>query len=340
MFNRAIKLRHGLPGSMIRINTIRSWKHDLDAGGIMTISRHAEEFYKRPVKVFESPGDWDGPGHAYRLGITWDDKPHALHERLDQFVAQKGVNQLQALIIGAWNGDDSSYSSAEIVKELVKHGDKLGSLKAIFLGDIVYEENEISWIEQSDVSPILGAYPKLELLRVRGGNSLKFSAVQHRSLQQLILEAGGLHRSVIREICLCQFPNLQHLELWLGVENYGWDGGVEDLQPILAGKHFPKLTYLGLRNSDIVDDITPVVVNAPILAQLQTLDLSNGTLTDVGARALLNLPANLPLRELNLTHHYMSEAMVDRLQKQLKCHVIADDGQNPDEEWRSVVVSE
>jgi hypothetical protein len=263
-----------------------------------------------------------------------------LHERLDELLAQKGAEQLQALIIGAWNGEDSSYSSDDIIKEVVKHRDKLSALKAIFLGDITYEENEISWIQQSDVSPLLVAYPKLEVLRVRGGSSLAFSKVRHESLQQLIVEAGGLSRSVIREICRCEFPNLQHLELWLGVENYGWDGGVEDLQPILAGKHFPKLTYLGLRNSEIVDEIAPVVVNAPILAQLQTLDLSNGTLTDVGAQALLNLPSGIPLQELNLSHHYMSADMMDRLQKQLKCKVIAEDGQDPNEEWRSVVVSE
>jgi hypothetical protein len=306
----------------------------------MTISKHAEIFYKQTVKEFESADDWEGPGPAYRLGITYDNEPTDLHARLGELVAQKGVDQLQALVIGAWNGDDSSYSSAEIVKELVKRRNKLAGLKALFLGDIIYEENEISWIEQSDVSPLLDAYPKLELLRVRGGNSLKFSAAKHESLQQLIVEAGGLHRSVIREICRCELPNLRHLELWLGVENYGWDGDVEDLQPILAGKHFPKLNYLGLRNSEIVDEIAPVVVNAPILTQLDVLDLSNGTLTDVGAQALLNLPANLPLKELNLSHHYMTEPMVDRLQKQLKYRVIADDGQDPNEEWRSVVVSE
>jgi hypothetical protein len=100
------------------------------------------------------------------------------------------------------------------------------------------------------------------------------------------------------------------------------------------------LTYLGLRNSEIVDDIAPVVVNSPILAQLQVLDLSNGTLTDVGAQALLNLPAKLALQELNLSHHYMTPVMVQRLCKELTCKVIADDGQDPNEEWRSVVVSE
>src|SRR5579862_2401602 len=103
---RAVKPRRGLPGLMIPINTVRSWRHDFEPGGIMMISQHAAVFYEQPVKVFESPGDWEGPGKAYRLGITWDDKQHDLHARLGQFVAQNGVDQLRALIIGAWIGDD------------------------------------------------------------------------------------------------------------------------------------------------------------------------------------------------------------------------------------------
>ncbi len=306
----------------------------------MTISKHTDTFFNQPVKEFESPKDWEGPGPAYRVRITYDDKQTDLHTRLDQLLAQSGIEQLRALVIGSWIGDDSQFASTEIVKYLVDHRDKLPGLKAIFLGDITYEENDISWIEQSDVSPLLVAYPKLEALRIRGGNSLKFSALRHESLQQLIVEAGGLHRSVIREICQCEFPNLQHLELWLGIENYGWDGGVEDLQPILAGSRFPKLNYLGIRNSDIVDDIVPVVVNSPILAQLQVLDLSNGALTDIGARSLLNIPGNIPMRELNLTHHYMTPAMVERLRSHFECPVVADDGKDPNDEWRSVLVSE
>ncbi|HEV3115583.1 MAG TPA: STM4015 family protein, partial [Gemmataceae bacterium] len=227
-----------------------------------------------------------------------------------------------------------------IIKALVKQSQTFAGLKALFLGDIISEENEISWIEQSDVSPLLKAFPLLEVFRVRGGNHLSFTKVKHAALKQLIVEAGGLPRSVIREICRCDFPNLEHLELWLGVENYGWDGGVEDLQPLLAGNLFPKLTYLGLRNSDIADDIAPVVVNAPILKRLKVLDLSNGTLSDIGARALLKLPANLPLKKLSLTHHYMTEPVVKQLRKTLSCKVIADDAQDPDEEWHSVVVSE
>ncbi|MFO0810611.1 MAG: STM4015 family protein [Gemmataceae bacterium] len=306
----------------------------------MTLSEHADVFFNRPVKLFNDPADWEGPDKAYRVATTWEDEAGAMGKRLDQLIAQPRADELAAIVIGAWTGDDSSVSSESIVGWLAGQKDRLPGLRAIFFGDITYEENEISWIEQSDMAPLLAAYPRLEVLRVRGGNSLRFSKLRHDALQELIVETGGLRRSTVREICRCEFPNLSHLELWLGVENYGWDGGVEDLQPILAGKAFPHLKYLGLRNSDIVDDIAPVIVNAPILRQLEVLDLSNGTMTDAGGRALLNLPTDLPLHELNLSHHYMTNDMVVQLLKTLPFPVIVDDGQDPDDEWRSVVVSE
>lgn len=306
----------------------------------MTIEQHAETFGGHPVKSFDGPDDWDGPDHTYRVAITWDDGADAFAEKLEQLVRCEGAEDMEALVIGAWNGDDSARSSDGVIKALAGYHSVLKSLKALFLGDIIYEENEISWIQQSDVAPLLKALPKLEVFRVRGGNDLAITPLKHAHLTHLIVETGGLRRSMIREICQCDFPRLEHLELWLGEGNYGFDGGVEDLQPLLTGKRFPKLTYLGLRNSEIADDIAAVVVNAPIVQRLRILDLSNGNLSDTGAQSLLHLPAGLPLEELNLTHHYMTPAMVKRLQKALPYKVIADDGQDPNAEWRSIVVSE
>jgi hypothetical protein len=306
----------------------------------MTISENVDVFFRCKVKDFTGPEDWEGHKLAYRLRVTWDDDPNALVERLEELLEQEDAAKLKALIIGSWAGDDCSKSSDSIIDALVARRDRLAGLAALFLGDITYEENEISWIVQSDVTPLLRAFPRLEVFRVRGGNGLKFSKIRHEELKQLIIETGGLPRSVVREICRSEFPNLEHLELWLGVNNYGWDGGVEDLQPILAGKHFPKLSYLGFRNSEIADEIAPVLVNAPVLQQLEVLDLSNGTLGDVGAQALMHLAKDLPLKELILSHHYMTEDALNLLKKAVKCKVVADDPQEPDEDWRSVVVSE
>jgi hypothetical protein len=125
---------------------------------------------------------------------------------------------------------------------------------------------------QTDVSPLLKAFPALESLRIRGGSHLSISQVQHLKLKELAIESGGLGRSVLREILLCDLPELEHLELLLGEENYGFDGTVEDLQPLLSGRLFPKSTYLELMNGEIANDIAAAVVNSPIAQRIESLD--------------------------------------------------------------------
>lgn len=202
----------------------------------------------------------------------------------------------------------------EVVDALVEAREKLASLKALFLGDIISEENEVSWIEQTDVSPIFEAYPNLEYFGVRGGNGLRLGSIQHEHLRTLVVEAGGLPREVVHDIQRSDLPALEHLEIWLGTPDYSGDTTVEDLAPLLRKSLFPRLRYLGLRNSAIADEIASVFAFAPIVERIETLDLSLGTLTDTGAEALLKSPAIRKLKKLDLHYHYCSEEMVRRLE--------------------------
>ncbi len=43
------------------------------------------------------------------------------------------------------------------------------------------------------------------------------------SLVALTIESGGLPAAVVREVASAHLPALEHLELWLGEENYGGD---------------------------------------------------------------------------------------------------------------------
>jgi hypothetical protein len=56
------------------------------------------------------------------------------------------------------------------------------------------------------------------------------------------------------------------------------------------------------------------VATAPVLDHVRVLDLSLGTLGDVGAAALLASPAVARLQKLDIHHHYCSDEMVARLQ--------------------------
>ncbi|MES2788881.1 MAG: STM4015 family protein [Planctomycetota bacterium] len=305
----------------------------------MTYSEHIDQFHGVKVVNFNTADDWQGPEIAYRLSEEYDDDV-TIGDRLTALLQQPQINRLTKLIIGGWTGSCEGENSKEVVAALAAAAPKLQGLKHLFFGEMVLEECEISWINQSDVSPLLRAFPNLQSLRIRGGAELSFSKVRHDNLRELAIETGGLSRELIREIFLCEFPALEHLELLLGESNYGFDGGVEDLQPLLSGRLFPKLKWLGLMNSEIVNEIAAVIVNSPITSRLETLDLSLGNLDGEGVQSLTGLTAYPQLKTLNISHHYASEQQIAALQQILKCEVIADDLQEPEDDWRPIVHAE
>jgi len=273
---------------------------------------------------------------VYRFRSNWDEDN--LEPHLEHFLESDAALEATAIVIGSWATDDSSASPDSVVEMLVNSKDRLPKLVAVYFGDIISEENEMSWIHQTDMSPLLKAFPNLQVLRTRGGQDLEFKQPKHDKLRALALESGGLSAEVVRSICTSRFPNLEHLELWLGTEEYGGSSSVQDLQPILSGKLFPKLKYLGLRNCEYADDIAAVVVNSPIIDRIETLDLSLGVITDEGAQALLSLPEGGTLKNVSVHHNYLTKEMIKKL-KALKISIDTS-GTDDDEEWRFVAVGE
>lgn len=237
-----------------------------------------------------------------REGIKWGDK-------FGSFLEDPQSSKVRVLVVGSWGSQAmcEGTGSEELVEALVAARKQLPNLRALFIGDVESEECEISWIQQSDLSPVLEAYPNLQYLRVRGGQALELGALKHKHLQGLVLESGGLSGNLIRSIAHAQLPELVHLELWLGSDNYGADYTIEDLKPLLSGAVLPKLQYLGLRNSEMTDAIAEALSGAAILKRIKVLDLSMGTLGDSGAEALASNPEIAKLAKVNVAHHYMTE---------------------------------
>jgi hypothetical protein len=310
----------------------------------MAIHENLTTFAGRKVVDWEVDKSIQDPGRAvYRIRTSWDDE-ESWAEKFMAYIEDPRAGQTEALVIGAWHGDDTATDSSEVVEALVGARETLKNLTHLFFGDIVSEENEISWINQSDLWPLLEAYPNLRHLTVRGGEGLSFGDARHATLRELIVQTGGLRPEVVQEIAAGEFPNLEHLELWLGDPAYGGEATVEDLSPLLMGRNFPKLVYLGLKNSAIADEIAGVVALAPVVNQLKVLDLSMGTLGDEGAEALLASPAIRKLEKLDIHHHFCSEAMVEQLKK-LGPAIDTADRQEPydwgnGEQHRFVAVSE
>ncbi|MBT3224550.1 MAG: hypothetical protein HN348_36240, partial [Proteobacteria bacterium] len=83
---------------------------------------------------------------------------------------------------------------------------------------------------------------------------------------------------------------------------------------ILNAKKSPKLTWLGLMNAQIADDLCRVVHSGPIIKQLTTLNMSMGTMTDEGAEVLLkHAKALTHLKQLDVSDNYLSRDMCKRL---------------------------
>jgi hypothetical protein len=311
----------------------------------MTINESLTKFYDRNVIDYDPDTGLADGGAAVRLRLSYEayEDGTTFTDLYTRFLKEPVAGDIEALVIGMWNQAQEGDTAERVIENLVSTRDRLPPLKALFIGDITYEENEISWIEQTDVSPLFTAFPLLEVLGVRGGNGLSLGRPSHPRLKTLIVETGGLPGHVVREVCAADLPALEHLELWLGAENYGGDATLDDLAPILSGRLFPRLTTLALRDCEWADDLAVALVDAPILARIKTLDLSLGNLGDRGALALAAAPAAAGLESIDIHHHYVTDEALAKLNA-LGPRINAEGRAKPDmwgdEEHRYIAVSE
>ncbi|MGW1742848.1 STM4015 family protein [Nocardia sp. NPDC001965] len=299
---------------------------------------HLSEFGGLPV--FDFPERLAEPEHAdtasfdhpavesvaWRVGrIGWDSEV-SWTDLFDRFLELVDTTRIRAFVVGSWVDieEDPEEPVNAVLERLVAARDRFPALRALFLGDITQEENEISWIYQGQLTGLLNAFPELTEIVVRGSEQLSFPAVRHERLKKLTIQTGGLPATVVRELAAGDFPALTHLELWLGTPNYHGDAEIADLAPILAGDRLPALRHLGLRNSEIQDEVCAALAAAPVVARLESLDLSLGILTDTGAAALLGGQPLTHLKRLDLHYNYLSPEIRERLRETLSPKVELD----------------
>ncbi|MBX6767288.1 MAG: STM4015 family protein [Actinomadura rubrobrunea] len=307
----------------------------------MAIYEHLSDFAGLPVEDFsaDAPPTGDPGATAWRLRTEFEGRP--FKEIFREFLDAVDTTRVSHLVIGFEAGiGDYSEETVDVPLLLAEHADRLPALRHLFVGDVVYMESEISWIERQDITPLVESFPRLETLGVRSG-TLRMRPFAGTALRRLRLESGGLPSEVVRAVGACDLPNLEHLDLWLGVENYGGDATVADLAPILSGERFPSLRHLGLEDAEIADEIAAAVAGAPIVARLESLSLALGALTDEGAEALLSGQPLTHLRRLDLHHHFLSDAMMERVRQALPgVEVDLDEQLERRGDWVYVAVSE
>ena len=312
----------------------------------MTFNNYVETFGGMPIKEHQ-PGDAITDSNvAWRVAIGGDlyygDEYGKIvpGDYYANFFNVDGLNKIQTLVFGCWNFEGDGDVS-QIVNPLVKNADKFPNLRTLFLGDIISEDCEVSWLEMSNISKLWAAFPQLEVFWIRGGENLSFGKIEHANLKELVVQSGGLPKSVVNEVLNASLPNLEHLELWLGDEGYGADTSVDDFKSLLDGSLFPKLKYLGLCNSQYTDELAKGLATSAIIDRIETLDLSSGTLGDEGAEALLASGKLDNLKKLDVHHHYLSDEYMAKL-KALPCEVNVDEQEDAEDNDgdRYVAVSE
>ncbi|NNJ26245.1 STM4015 family protein [Alienimonas chondri] len=291
-----------------------------DDGALLTSDEHVTEFFGLPVQEYDPDKGISGDD-AVRIGCDWDSQ-EGFADLLASLLEDPEAARITALIIGPWADAFEGGSSEATVEALVASRDQLPNLKALFLGDIIQEETEMSWINQCDVSPLFGAFPQLEEFRVRGSQDLSLGRPSHDNLRALTVECGGMPATLAREIAAARLPKLERLELWFGDDGYGNEvtgrHSDEPLIELLDAPLMQGLTHLGLRNDDGADSTAAVLAGRPRPGKVTTLDLSLGTLGDEGADALAGAPWIGELEKLDIRHHFVSPAAVERLRAALR----------------------
>lgn len=250
---------------------------------------------------------------------------------IDKILADEELAGLDELLIGCW-GESWDNDVQPIIDGIIKNKEKFANIRHLFIGDMEYEECEVSWIEQGDYGKLWAALPQLEKLTIKGSTNLVLGDIQHENLKELEIICGGLPKEVLESIGTAKLPSLVSLSLYIGVEDYGFDGDIEDIRSMLEKSDFPKLEKLGILDSEIQDEIAEAVVKCKYMNQISSLALSYGTLTDKGGQALLDaLPSYPNIKEVNLEYHYMSDTMMKKLSK-LDADIDMDDQQEADED--------
>jgi hypothetical protein len=151
-------------------------------------------------------------------------------------------------------------------------------------------------------------------------------------LKSFRVETGGLDTSCIKSIVSAKWPQLESLHLYFGADDYGAGGNVKKIAPILAGTGLKKLKHLGLMNAEFSNEICQALPKSKILKQLETLDLSLGTMDDEGAQAIAeSAKAFKHLRRIELDQNFISKKG-EKLLKDAKLEVSIGRQEEP-EDW-------
>lgn len=261
-----------------------------------------------------------------------DEQEKSCETIVADILADPEFANLKEVVIGCWGEAwDDGEGADQIINDIIENKEKFTHIKSLFIGDMDFEECEVSWIIQGDYEKLFESMPQLEKLTIKGSTGLKLGKVNASNLRSLEIICGGLPKEVIQSVRDAKLPALEELRLYIGVEDYGFDGSIADIKELLEKSDFPKLKILGLCDSEIQDEVCEAVLSSKYIRQIKRLELSMGSLTDKGGQLLLDkLPEFPNVKELDVHYHYLSDDMMEKLEN-LPIQVDTDEQNEPDE---------
>jgi len=257
---------------------------------------------------------------------------------IGKLVALPGITFLRELVVGAKEYDDYPTSWFDSVEAIALHGAPAG------LARLTFQRGGYWDISSTELGDLSVAYPKLARLRelmIELG-AFELGTIDLPALRSLELVTGGLRKDNLQSIRTGNLPHLESLLLCIGQPggDYNCDVELDDLKWIFAGEGLAGVRHLGLANASFADSIAAALPGSKILAQLETLDLSRGTMGDEGASAILaHADAFKHLERLDLSRGYFSDDVRAKLAA-LGPGIVLDDLQAADEDYRYVAIGE
>ncbi len=309
------------------------------------IEQHQAEWLGPEVMRAIAYEDDDLVDIEWRYGFIWRVKVKATYgfqgpsvEQLLKAILKSSASRfVHEIRVGLPDSEEPGFQRE--ILALAKNGLR-PSVRRIYIGDFEFpDETEISWTEVGNVEKLYPVFPNLNWLKVQGGGIL-LGKLQHPTLETLILHTGGLPSEATRSISRAQLPQLKTLEIWFGEEDYGGDTTVDELEPLTDADGVPRLRHLGLQNATFSDEIPDLLAGSKLLDQLETLDLSMGTMSEYGANRLIERAENFRhLKRLNVDDNVLSFETVEQLRDVFE-DVLVSNYQKDEEDYRYVSVGE
>lgn len=290
----------------------------------------------------EDSGDAGGAKDAKGNDLT------AYAATLQRILTHPAGRLVRELELGLPPTDDIDWAYDAIIPTLVGSG-TLPLLRVLDMTADAEFMDQDSWRAVGNLSKLWAIAPQLREVRLKGsgndGPSTTLGTVVAPHLEKFVHISSGLSKDVPVQLGRASLPELRHLELYFGQDDYGNSCTVKSLAGILEGKGLPRLEYLGLVNSEWERELIVALARAPIVKRLKTLDLTKGTMWREAAAALLqHASAFRHLQLLDLSDNYFDDEQAAAIKRAIPCANVADqkelDDPDDDEPYRYVTVGE